>query len=137
MNITHGRGHAIRALYEGVAFALRDAARPMRTAGLTIGPAALIGGGAASDVWAQVIADVLGVPLRRPVHGDASYGAALIAAVGAGTFANEAEAIGKCVAFGPDITPDPQNAAIYDRLFDRYRRVKDLLTEINHEISGR
>jgi xylulokinase len=137
MNITHGRGHAVRAFYEGIAFALRDAARPMRAAGLTIGPAALIGGGAKSDVWAQVIADVLGVPLRRPVHGDASYGAALIAAVGAGAFADEAEAIGKCVAFGPDITPDPERAAIYDGLFDRYRRVKDLLTEINHEISGR
>ncbi|MCR6500425.1 FGGY family carbohydrate kinase [Shinella sp. CPCC 101442] len=137
MNITHGRGHVVRAFYEGIAFALRDAAHPMRAAGLTIGPAALIGGGAKSDLWAQVIADVLGVPLRRPVHGDASYGAALIAAVGAGAFANEAEAIDKCVAFGPDIAPDPERAAVYDGLFDRYRRVKVLLTEINHEISGR
>ena len=136
MTITHGRGHAVRAFYEGIAFALRDAARPMRATGLTLGPAALIGGGAKSDLWAQVIADVLGLPLRRPVHGDASYGAALIAAVGAGAFANESEAIGRCVTFGPEIPPDPERAAIYDRLFDRYRRVKDLLTEINHEISA-
>jgi len=136
-DITHGRGHAMRAFYEGIAFALCDAARPMRKADLTIGPAALIGGGAKSDVWAQVIADVLNVPLRRPVHGDASYGAALIAAVGVGAFANEADAIGKCVTFGPQIAPDPARAAIYDGLFDRYRRVKELLTEINHEISGR
>ncbi|MGB3815288.1 MAG: FGGY family carbohydrate kinase [Shinella sp.] len=137
MSIMHGRGHAVRAFYEGIAFALRDAARPMRAAGLTIGPAALIGGGSKSDVWAQVIADVLGISLRRPVHGDASYGAALIAAVGAGAFADERTAIDRCVTFGPDITPDPERAAAYDGLFDRYRRVKDLLTEINHEISGR
>lgn len=136
MNITHGRGHAVRAFYEGIAFALRDAARPLRAAGLTIGPAALVGGGARSDVWAQVIADVLGVPLRRPAHGDASYGAALIAAVGVGAFSTEAEAIEKCVTFGPTISPNPERAAIYDDLFERYRRVKDLLTEINHEISG-
>jgi xylulokinase len=136
MNITHGRGHVMRALYEGVAFALRDAARPMRGAGLTIGPAALIGGGAKSDLWAQVIADVLNIPLRRPVHGDASYGAALIAAVGAGAFESEGQAIETCVAFGPDILPDPERAAVYDGLFGRYRRVKDLLTDINHEISG-
>ena len=77
------------------------------------------------------------LPLRRPLNGDASYGAALIAAVGSGVFASEAEAVGTCVAFGPDISPDPERAAVYDRLFDRYRRVKDLLTEINHEISAR
>ncbi|MBM1691503.1 FGGY family carbohydrate kinase [Sulfitobacter geojensis] len=136
LNITHGRGHVMRALYEGVAFALRDAARPMRDSGLRIELAALIGGGSKSDLWAQVIADVLNIPLRRPVHGDASYGAALIAAVGAGAFESEGQAIETCVAFGPDILPDPKRAAVYDVLFERYRRVKDLLTDINHEISG-
>ncbi len=135
MNVTHGRGHFVRAFYEGVAFALRDAARPLQAAGLGVGAAALIGGGAKSDIWAQIIADVFGVPMRKPVHGDASYGAALIAAVGAGAFANEAEAIRACVAFGPDIAPDPARVVVYDGLFDRYRRVKELLTEINHEIS--
>jgi len=136
LGMAHGRGHLVRAFYEGVAFALRDAARPMQDAGLTVGTAALVGGGAKSDLWAQVIADVLGVTLRRPAHGDASYGAALIAAVGAGVFADEVAAVRACVTFGSAIVPDPERVALYGNLFDRYRRVKMQLTEINHEISN-
>lgn len=136
MNLTHGRGHLVRAFYEGIAFALRDASGPLRDAGLPLGPAALIGGGAKSDVWAQTIADVLQVPLRRPIHGDASYGAALIAAVGAGAFPDEVTAVHQCVRFGEEIKPRQENRVIYDRLFDRYRRTKELLTALNHEISA-
>jgi xylulokinase len=136
LTIRHGRGHVVRAFYEGIAFALRDAARPLREAGLSIGPAALIGGGAKSDLWAQVIADVFGLPIRRPVHGDASYGAALLAAVGAGAFPDEGAAARECVRRGPPLTPDPERVAAYDRLFQRYLKVKDLLTGLNHEISG-
>lgn len=136
LTIRHGRGHILRAFYEGIAMALRDASQPLRNAGLQIGPAALIGGGARSDLWAQIIADVFDRPIRRPDHGDASFGTALLAAVGAGAFADETEAVRRCVRFGAEILPDPGRAALYDRLFDRYRRVKTLLTEINHEISS-
>lgn len=136
LTIRHGRGHMVRAFYEGVAMALRDAAQPLRDAGLQIGPAALIGGGARSDLWAQIIADVFDRPIRRPLHGDASYGTALLAAVGAGAFADEADAARRCVRFGPEIRPDPAGVALYDKRFERYRCVKTLLTEINHEISS-
>lgn len=136
MNLTHGRGHLVRAFYEGIALALRDAARPLQNAGLSLGTAALIGGGARSEVWAQTIADVLQIPLRRPVHGDASYGAALIAAVGAGAFPDPVTAVRKCVRFGEPFLPRQENRVTYDRLFDRYRRTKDLLTALNHEISA-
>lgn len=89
-----------------------------------------------SDLWAQIIADVFDRPIRRPLQGDASFGTALLAAVGAGAFADETEAARSCVRFGPEIMPDPARVALYDRRFDRYRRVKTLLTEINHEISS-
>lgn len=136
LNLTHGRGHLVRAFYEGIAFALRDAAGPLREAGLVVGPAALIGGGAKSALWAQTIADVLQVPLRKPVHGDASYAAALIAAVGAGAFPDVVTAVRRCVSFTAEIKPRGEDRATYDRLFDRYRRTKELLTALNHEISA-
>jgi xylulokinase len=136
LTIRHGRGHVVRAFYEGVAMALRDAAQPLRDAGLHIGPAALIGGGARSDLWAQIIADVFDLPIRRPLHGDASFGTALLAAVGSGAFANEVEAARQCVRFGPEVQPSPAGVALFDKRFERYRRVKTLLTEINHEISS-
>jgi xylulokinase len=136
LNMRHGRGHLVRAFYEGIAYALRDAARPLADAGLSPGPISLIGGGARSDLWAQVIADVFDRPVRRPLHGDASYGAALLAAVGAGAFASPADAVQSCVRHTEPLLPQPGPVARYDLLFERYRRVKDLLTALNHEISG-
>lgn len=136
LTIRHGRSHLVRAFYEGIALALRDAARPLRDAGLSLGPVALIGGGARSDLWAQMIADVFDLPVRRPLYGDASYGAALLAAVGAGAFAGPAEAVQACVRYAEPLTPRPDRVARYSLLFERYRRVKDLLTALNHEISG-
>lgn len=136
LTMSHDRGHLVRAFYEGVAFALRDAASRFRAAGLGIGSASLVGGGAVSDVWAQIIADVFAIEVRRPVHGDASYAAALMAAVGAGAFTDETDAVRRAVVFGPAIRPREDVAITYDRLFDRYQRSKQLLTALNHEISA-
>jgi len=136
LTMSHGRGHLVRAFYEGVAFALRDASGRFSAAGLRIGSASLVGGGAVSDVWAQIVADVFAIPVRRPVHGDASFAAALLAAVGAGAFADETDAVRRAVQFGPPIEPRAEAALRYDRLFDRYQRSKQLLTALNHEISA-
>jgi xylulokinase len=82
----HGRAEMARAVLEGVAFNLRTCIRAFREAGASVDRIDAIGGGAASDVWLQIMADVWGVPVRRRtiVEEANSLGAAVTAAVGLG-----------------------------------------------------
>jgi xylulokinase len=69
------------AVLEGVAFGLRDGLDALRAAGTEVGPLALVGGGARSALWAQLLADVLGVEVRTLEGGEAggALGAARLA----------------------------------------------------------
>ncbi|MBC7723678.1 MAG: xylulokinase [Burkholderiaceae bacterium] len=82
----HDRAHLTRAVLEGVAFNLLTCIQAFREAGSAIERIDAIGGGAASDVWLQIMADVWGVPVRRRsiVEEANSLGAAVTAAVGLG-----------------------------------------------------
>jgi xylulokinase len=79
-NLRSGTGalHIGRAVLEGVAFALADCQNALLEAGAPIARIALIGGGARSRLWAEIIATVLGRPLLLPQ--DAVFGPALGAA---------------------------------------------------------
>ncbi|MEX1109696.1 MAG: FGGY-family carbohydrate kinase, partial [Dongiaceae bacterium] len=94
----------------------------------------IIGGGARSATWRQIVADVLGVEIRRPENGDASFGAALVAGVGVGTFASYEEAVQRCVRLLDTSTPDPTRHALYREMFDIYRDVQKRMVPINHRL---
>ena len=59
-----------------------------RALGLSFGIIKLMGGGARSATWRQIIADVTGLVVERPGNGDASFGAALVAGIGVGFYAD-------------------------------------------------
>jgi xylulokinase len=82
----HAAGHMVRAVLEGVAFNLRTCIEAFTDNGIPVDGVDVIGGGATSDVWMQVLADVWQVPVRRrSIVADAnSLGAAVTAAVGLG-----------------------------------------------------
>jgi xylulokinase len=82
----HGRAAMTRAVLEGVAFNLLTCIHAFRESGAVVDRIDAIGGGAASDVWLQILADVWGVPVRRRsiVEEANSLGAAVTAAVGLG-----------------------------------------------------
>lgn len=82
----HGPAHLTRAVLEGVAFNLATCVAAFREAGYPIGAVDAIGGGAVSDVWLQILADVWGATVRRRsiVEEANSLGAAVTAAVGTG-----------------------------------------------------
>ena len=76
MHAGHHRGHLVRAVLEGVTFALRDSLELMRRLGVDAEDAVAVGGGARSAVWRQMQADVLGVPVVTVApSGGAPYGA--------------------------------------------------------------
>ncbi|MCW5626141.1 MAG: xylulokinase [Burkholderiales bacterium] len=136
MTFRHEPRHFARAFYEGIAFSLRDALDQLRAQGLDLREARIIGGGARSATWRQIVADVLDVTIQLPKVTDASFGAALIAGVGIGVFADEVAAVGRCVAIDASHAPDPARRARYDTLHGIYRDAATRLTDINHRLSA-
>jgi xylulokinase len=130
LTLAHGRGHMVRAVMEGVAYAMRDSLTIIRDLGVPVRQIRASGGGSRSPLWRQIQADVFGqkVVTLNAEEGPA-YGVALLAAVGAGAFRNVEEA---CEATMHVVKETPVNrraAAYYDRGFplyqNLYRSLKD------------
>ena len=125
----HGKGHFIRALLEGVAYSLRDCFRTIEEMSLEVDEIRLIGGGAKSLLWSQIISDIFNRPVVRPAGCDAAFGAALLAGVGIGVFQNERDAVDRCSHIRDVIEPNEAATERYAKLFPLYCRIHDNLAE--------
>jgi xylulokinase len=134
LTISHTRAHFARALYEGIAFSIRDLLTAARDLGLTFGTIRLMGGGARSPLWRQIIADVTGLTVERTQSGDASFGAALVAGVGVGVFASPEDAIDKCVRLLDRTLPDSNHHEFYSKIFEIYKQAQAALAPLNHRL---
>ncbi len=122
LSLAHGRGHLTRAVIEGVCFALNDSLTIIRELGL--GPAELLltGGGAKSAFVRRLQSEVYGIPVRTVNREEGpAYGAALLAAVGAGAFTDLPAATRATLARGPGEVPDPAAVERYRPLYARFR----------------
>lgn len=110
----HGPAHLTRAVLEGVAFNLATCVDAFRESGASVGRVDAIGGGAASDVWLQILADVWGATVRRRsiVEEANSLGAAVTAGVGAGLLDGFDVARDLSEVTG-EFEPDPARHAAY------------------------
>jgi len=83
-----------------------------------------VGGGAKSDFWLQLKADMYNRPVvRLEVAEAASLGMAVSAGVGAGIYENAADAVDRMIAPRHRFLPDPRRAAYYERKLDQYREL--------------
>jgi sugar (pentulose or hexulose) kinase len=132
---SHGRAELVRAVYEGLAYAIRDC-----FAAMVERPQAVLlsGGGARSPFWSQLIADVLGLPVEIPAgsgsggadSGGTEYGArgaALLAGTGIGWYPSVGEASRQVRAVRRAHRPDPALRQRYDAAFTRYGAHRDAL----------
>jgi len=127
----HDRGHVARAVLEGLACATRDVWARLGELGLPAHEVVLIGGGARSAVWAQIRADLLGVPHRVAAHHDATpIGAAMIAAVAAGLAPDLAALAARVPPPTATVLPDPAAAERAGEIHARYRRLVDQLAPL-------
>jgi xylulokinase len=129
LTVGHDRRHLTRAVLEGVAYGLRDGLDLMVAAGM---PAAsqirASGGGTASPVWRQILADVLGAEIATVATTEgAAYGAGVLAAVGAGWHATVQAATDAWVATTVVASPGP-DAAIYRERHAGYQALYPALT---------
>ena len=122
MHTGHHRGHLVRAVMEGVVYALRDSLELMRDLGVDATEAVAVGGGARSTFWRQMQADALDVPVVTVgPSGGAPYGAAVLAAVGSGAFPSVREACQTWIRPLDRIEPNPETATPYAEAYHRYR----------------
>ena len=130
VSISSTRGDFARALMEGVAFSLRDCYRTLEEMRLPVKRIFLIGGGARSGLWSEIVANVFNCEVAVPTPADASFGACLLAGTGIGVFSDVKDAVAKCLHIDRTIVPDPSAAAKYDHLFTCYRRIHDALEPV-------
>ncbi len=136
LTISHTKAHFARALYEGIGFSIRDLLEAARGLGLSFGTIRLMGGGARSATWRQIIADITGLTVERTESADASFGAALIAGVGTGVFASPEDAVAKCVRLLDTTAPDLETHKFYSELFEIYKDAQAVLAGLNHRLHG-
>ena len=118
----HTAAHLIRAVMEGVTFALRECLALMRDLGLPVGRIVATGGGARSPLWRGMQADVMGAPVwRTSAEEGPAYGAALLASVAAGAHGTVEDAVRAAVNHIDPVDPDPRASALYDQYFEVYR----------------
>jgi xylulokinase len=110
----HTRAHLIRAVIEGVTFGLGQILELMRSVGVQVDRVRLGGGGARSPLWRQMQADVFGCPVELPnTEEGPAFGAALLAAVGAGIWPTVADACDATLRITETLHPSP-DAARYE-----------------------
>lgn len=123
-----GTGAMVRSIMEGVTFELRRTLELVESHDNTVEDIFTIGGGANSDLWSQIKADIY----HRPVHTFESFeggilGSAILAGVGAGVYADVRQGAERCLRRDKTFLPDPATAQRYDHLFGLFREVHDLL----------
>jgi len=122
LSLAHSRAHLTRAVLEGVCFALRDSLSILQELGLSPEHLLLTGGGARSAFIRQLQADVFGLPVTTVNREEGpAYGAALLAAVGAGVFPHLAAAVQSTLTRGPLTMPDPAAHREYQAPYQRFR----------------
>ncbi|CAN5767966.1 xylulokinase [soil metagenome] len=129
LTLAHDRRHLTRAVLEGVAFGLRDGLDLMIEAGTPV-PAQIraSGGGLASPLWRQILADVLGAQIATLSTSEgAAYGAALLAATGAGWYPSVEATVEALVSATPVAAPAAE-ASIYAEAHAVYRELYPALT---------
>jgi xylulokinase len=136
LTFAHTRADITKAILEGLCFELAINLDLLREGGVRIDELRAIGGGARSDLWLQLKADVTGIPVVRPrITEAACWGAALLAGAAAGVFDDVSRAAESRLHLDRRFEPDPARAARYAERYALYREVYPAVRSIHHRIS--
>ncbi|MFX0000032.1 MAG: FGGY-family carbohydrate kinase [Candidatus Hermodarchaeota archaeon] len=150
LSLEMSREHIIRAIFEGVAYnvkwllicienfigkwVIKDRGLPKNS--IIMPELNIIGGGAQSDVWCQIFADVLNRKIKQvsdPIQANAR-GAAYIASVGLGYL--KWEDIQRCCEISNIYTPNPENRLIYDKIFKEYMNLYKIMKKLYKRLNS-
>lgn len=123
LRLIHTRAHFVRAVMEGIVFALKDSLCVLEELGLGTDTIIASGGGARSSVWLQIQADIFGKKLMvTDIAEQGSLGIAILAGVGAGVFGSVEEGCAALVRYSDrTFAPIPENVRMYEERYDIFR----------------
>jgi xylulokinase len=113
-----------RAVMEGVTYGLRDSLELIRAMGVEIRQIRASGGGARSELWRRMQADMFGSPVVTTDKDEGpAFGVALLAAVGTGAYSSVREACEATIHVVSEVEPDPARSAVYNEYYPVYRQL--------------
>jgi len=122
------RAALIRSVLEGITYGMSDQIRIMRDMGVRITQVRASGGGARSEVWRRLQADIYNAAVVTVnVAEGSALGAAILAAVGTGQFASVPQACAKIIKTLNPVKPDPKRVKLYARHYVEYRKLYQVL----------
>jgi xylulokinase len=120
------RGDILKAIMEGETFYFCDLVKSLDEMGHTVNECVATGGGAKSDAWLQIKADIFGIPFIRPVITEAGVlGAAILAGISTGVFNTPQEGTERFVRIGAEFIPDEKKHKEYQQKLSHYLTVFD------------
>jgi len=121
MSMTTERGHMTKAVLEGVSFGLRDSLEILRDLNVPINEVRVIGGGAKSALWKQLLADIFNVEIEEiNTNQGGALGAAILAAVGCGHFTSVEEGCNAMIRVTNVVKPIMGNVDYYNSKYPKY-----------------
>lgn len=130
LELHHKRAHLVRSVVESIGFIIQKNFLEMEKLGLECKEVRSLGGGAKSDIWNHIKADILSIPIVTMKCSEAaSLGTAILQAKAIGTYANFEEAVANMVQTRSVIEPSVERAKIYEILFQKF-------IKINHRCFG-
>ena len=126
---SHSLDHFTRSIFEGVALANRRHLETFSQNGIPVGKIIMIGGGARSSLWPQIVADVSNIPVIIPDQTEAACtGAAMLAGVGCGVYPSIEAAATRFIGGNKTMyQPDEGNVAVYEKKYREFSAILDNL----------
>lgn len=132
LTASHTRAHVVRAILEGVAFSLRDSLEILKELNVPCETIRLGGGGARSELWRQIQADVYGHEVETMAAEEgAAYGVAILAGVAAGAWPSVEAACDAVIRPNRRVQPDPDAAKLFHRQYRQYVALYPALRSIS------
>lgn len=135
MSMDTTRADMVQAVFEGVAFGLRDSLEVARELGISLRSTRICGGGAKSPLWCKMIANILNLSVERiAVEEGPALGAAMLAAVGCGVYKDVIEAAESIVRVVEVIGPEQDLVKKYQKRYETFRQMYPALKNIYRQI---
>ena len=136
MSMDTTRADMLQAVFEGVAFALRDSIEVARGFGIEIPRSTICGGGSKSKLWVKMIAAIMNFPIDMPlIEEGPGFGGALLAMVACGHKESVEAAVADFCGIKKTVEPDPELVALYEERYQKFRKIypamKGLFRELN------
>ena len=136
LSAIHTAAHLIRAVMEGVAYSQRECLDVFLEMGVPIEAMTVVGGGSRSQLWRAILRDVYGCPIYTLASDEgAALGAALLAGIGTGVYADAEQACTAVKRVGPEL-PDMDKNRVYMQYLSLYRKLYCHLFDAFQELAA-